>query len=127
MATNAKQLNPMGWIRLVLYVLSALVGIAAVVTNALGYVDLGALLGTIAGAGAAITGGTAVANLPKAPDQSRFGGFDVRAAFSAINDIADAARVYQDAMAYEGRHQLDEPAPEPYDPMTQYARQVRGE
>ena len=43
------KLNPAGWLRLVIYVLSALTGIAAVVVNALGYADLSVLVGTVAG------------------------------------------------------------------------------
>ena len=41
-----QNLNPAGWLRLVIYVLSALTGIAAVVVNALGYADLSVLVGT---------------------------------------------------------------------------------
>lgn len=127
------KLTPMGWIRLSLYIISGAVGLGAVVTNALGYVDLGVLLGTIAGAGAAITGGTASYNLPKAPDQHRTGGFDVLAALPAIDEIARAARTYREAMAYQGRHQLEEepvdyPAEEPRAiSYSGYIRQVRGE
>ena len=43
-----QNLNPAGWLRLVIYVLSALTGIAAVVVNALGYADLSVLVGTVA-------------------------------------------------------------------------------
>lgn len=121
-------LNPMGWVRLVLYVIGALVGVAAVVANSLGYVDLGTLLGTVAGAAAAVTGGTAVANLPKAPDQDELAGLDIRAALSSIDDIAAAARTYQDAMSYEGKHALAEAADRESDtPMLDYARGLRGE
>lgn len=98
------QINPMGWVRLAIYILSALVGIAAVAVNAVGMGELSALLGTIAGAGAAVTGGTAAFNLPKAPDQNRTGGIDVLSVLPALNDIAQAARTYQGAMDYEPRH-----------------------
>lgn len=66
---TGSNLTPAGWTRLVVYAVSAAVGIAAVVATALDYTDLAALLGTLAGAGAALTGGTAIVNLPKAPDQ----------------------------------------------------------
>lgn len=96
------KLNPAGWVRLVIYVIAALLGIAGVVTSALDMGELSALLATLASAGAAITGGTAVANLPKANDQKA--GLDLATLLPAIRDISDAARTYQDAMAYEGRH-----------------------
>ena len=48
-----QNLNPAGWLRLVIYVLSALTGIAAVVVNALGYADLSVLVGTVAEIGRA--------------------------------------------------------------------------
>lgn len=104
-------LNPAGWVRLAIYVLSALVGVAAVVTTTLGYGDLAALLGTIAGAGAAVTGGTAVVNLPKAPDQSRTGGFEIGELAPALQEIAAAARTYRGAVDYEPRHAVEEVDP----------------
>lgn len=116
-------LNPAGWVRLVIYVLSALTGLAAVVVNALGYADLSVLVGTVAGAGAAITGGTAVVNLPKADDQHT-GGFKVNEALPAILDIAAAARAYQTAVEYQPRHAAEEPHD---DPTAAYAAEIRGE
>ncbi|MGV3282697.1 hypothetical protein [Corynebacterium sp. 11254D000AR] len=101
------KLNPAGWVRLVIYVIAALLGVAGVVTSALDMGQVSALLATLASAGAAITGGTAVANLPKAHDQKA--GFDVAALLPAIRDISDAARTYQDAVAYEGRHAAENP------------------
>lgn len=112
----ANQITPAGWVRLSLYIISAMVGLAAVIVNVLGMGELSALLGTIAGAGATITGGTAAFNLEKAPDQSRTGGIDVSAAVPAILDIAAAARAYQAAVDYEPRHATeaeDEPVVEP--------------
>lgn len=107
------KLNPAGWVRLVLYVLSALVGVAAVLATTLGYGELAGLLGTLAGTGAAVTGGTAAYNLPKAPDQnSALGGLDVTEILKAIPVIAGAAQTYQQAMEYQPRHAArDEPAP----------------
>ncbi|OFT91394.1 hypothetical protein [Corynebacterium sp. HMSC28B08] len=99
-----QKLNPMAWVRLVIYVIAALVGVAAVVASTVGQTDIAALLGTLAGAGAAITGGTAVYNLPKAPDQDKLAGIDLTAVLAAIPTIAGAAQTYQNAMAYEPRH-----------------------
>lgn len=96
------QLTPAGWVRLVIYVIAALLGVAGVVTSTLEMDHISALLATLASAGAAITGGTAVANLPKANDQRA--GLDLAALLPAIQDISEAARTYQNAVAYEGRH-----------------------
>lgn len=108
-----QKLTPMAWVRLVIYIISALVGLAAVVATTLGYTDIAALLGTLAGAGAAITGGTAAANLPKAPDQAPLAGLDLVAALQALPTIAAAAQTYQQQAGYEPRHAMHEPEPEP--------------
>ena len=106
---NAK-LNPAGWTRLIIYVISGLVGLAAVVVNALGMGELSLLLGTVAGAGAAITGGTAAANLPKAPDQSRDGGLELEKLMPAILEIVGAASAYRSAVEYQPKHEATEQA-----------------
>lgn len=108
-----QKLNPMAWVRLVIYVLSALVGVAAVVATTLGYGDVAALLGTLAGAGAAVTGGTAVYNLPKAPDQDKLSGIDLTAILAALPTIAAAAQTSQQQSTYEPRHAMHEPEPGP--------------
>ena len=128
---NSK-LNVAGYVRLAIYVLSALTGLAAVIVNTLGYSDLGILIGTVAGAGAAVTGGTATFNLEKAPDQDKAGGFQLNDALPAILEIAEAARAYQSAVTYEGRHTAPEAiseAPEGAEraTMADYAASVRGE
>ncbi|MGJ4077215.1 hypothetical protein ACN4BX_09185 [Corynebacterium macclintockiae] len=105
-----QKLTPMAWVRLVIYVISALVGLAAVVATTLGYTDIAALLGTLAGAGAAITGGTAAANLPKAPDQDKLGGLDLTAALQALPTIAAAAQTYQQQVGYVPRHSAEDEA-----------------
>lgn len=122
-------LNVAGYVRLAIYVLSALTGLAAVIVNSLGFSDLSVLIGTVAGAGAAITGGTATFNLPKAPDQDKTGGFQLNDALPAILEIAAAARAYQSAVEYEGRHSADEGAFEGAErgTMADYAESVRGE
>ena len=80
-----------GTIRLVIYVLSALIGLAALILPIVGFPALGALLGTISGAAAAITGGTATYNLPKAPDQS---GVDLQAVLPAILALVEGVKSY---------------------------------
>lgn len=122
-------LNVAGYVRLAIYILAALTGLAAVIVNALGFSDLSVLIGTVAGAGAAITGGTATFNLPKAPDQSKTGGFELNDALPAILEIAAAAKAYQSAVAYEGRHSADESVSEGAErgTMADYAASVRGE
>lgn len=102
------KLTPAGWARLLLYAVSALAGIVAVVANTLGYSDLSVLLGTLAGAGAAITGGTAAVNLPKAPDQAAAGGLNIAAIGPALLEIAEAAKMYQAAMTYAPKHAAEE-------------------
>ena len=80
-----------GTIRLVIYVVSALIGLAALILPIVGFPALGALLGTISGAAAAITGGTATYNLPKAPDQS---GGDLQAILPAIMALVEGVKNY---------------------------------
>ena len=108
-----QKLSPMAWVRLIIYIIAALVGLAAVVATTLGYGDIASLLGTLAGAGAAITGGTAAANLPKAPDQAPLAGLDLVAALQALPTIAAAAQTYQQQATYQPRHAVAEPEPEP--------------
>lgn len=122
-------LNVAGYVRLAIYILAALTGLAAVIVNALGFSDLSVLIGTVAGAGAAITGGTATFNLPKAPDQSKTGGFELNDALPAILEIAAAAKAYQAAVEYEGRHSADEAVSDGAErgTMADYAASVRGE
>lgn len=80
-----------GTIRLVIYVLSALIGLAALILPVVGFPALGALLGTVSGAAAAITGGTATYNLPKAPDQR---GVDLQAVLPAILALVEGVKNY---------------------------------
>ena len=80
-----------GTIRLVIYVVSALIGLAALILPIVGFPALGALLGTVSGAAAAITGGTATYNLPKAPDQR---GVDLAAVLPAILALVEGIKGY---------------------------------
>lgn len=111
-------LNAMGWVRLVVYVISALVGVAAVVATTLGYGDIAALLGTLAGAGAAITGGTAVANIQRAPDQKAApvgvaAGFDLTNAAATVSTIVEALAAYQNRAVFDPQHISSSNAPAP--------------
>ena len=63
--------NTSGVVRIVLYVIGALCGLAALVLPLLGIDHLTGMLTALAGAAAAITGGTAVYNVPKANDQKQ--------------------------------------------------------
>ena len=94
-----------GTILLVIYVLSALIGLAALILPIVGFPALGALLGTISGAAAAITGGTATYNLPKAPDQS---GVDLQAILPAILALVEGVKGYTP----------DKPVEAPVEPVT---------
>ena len=63
--------NTAGVVRIVLYIIGALCGLAAVILPLLGIDHLTGLLAALAGAAATITGGTAVYNVPKAKDQKQ--------------------------------------------------------
>ena len=63
--------NTAGVVRIVLYVIGVLCGLAALILPQLGIVHLTGMLTSLAGAAAAITGGTAVFNVPKAKDQQQ--------------------------------------------------------
>ncbi|MGJ4139062.1 hypothetical protein [Corynebacterium evansiae] len=111
-------LNAMGWVRLVVYVISALIGVAAVVANTLGHGDIAVLLGTLAGAGAAVTGGTAVANIQRAPDQKAApagvpAGFDLTNAATTVSTIVEALAAYQNRAVFDPQHVSSSSAPAP--------------
>lgn len=63
--------NTSGVVRIILYVIGALCGLAALILPLVGIDHLTGMLTALAGAAAAITGGTAVYNVPKANDQKR--------------------------------------------------------
>ena len=63
--------NTAGVVRIVLYIIGALCGLAAVILPLAGIDHLTGLLAALAGAAATITGGTAVYNVPKATDQKQ--------------------------------------------------------
>lgn len=63
--------NTGGAVRIVLYVIGALCGLAALILPLFGIDHLTGVLTSLAGAAAVITGGTAVYNVPKAKDQNR--------------------------------------------------------
>lgn len=113
---KAKSLEGWGLARLILYVISALVGVASAVLVNLEFTELAQLLATVAGAGATVAGGTAVANLPKAPDQHKTGGVDTNQVIPALLDIAGAARKYSAAMDYQGTHRATNDVADPARP-----------
>lgn len=98
-----------GTIRLVIYVVSALIGLAALILPIVGFPALGALLGTISGAAAAITGGTATYNLPKAPDQQGYG-VDVAAILPAILALVEGVKGYTPDVPVDAPAEPVEPA-----------------
>lgn len=63
--------NTGGAVRIVLYVIGALCGLAALILPLFGIDHLTGVLTSLAGAAAVITGGTAVYNVPKVKDQNR--------------------------------------------------------
>ena len=63
--------NTAGVVRIVIYVIGTLCGLAAVILPLLGIDHLTGMLTALAGAAAVITGGTAVYNVPKAKDQKQ--------------------------------------------------------
>ena len=87
-----KSLTTGGIVRLVIYILGALTGLAALVLPLFGFTAAGALLGTLAALFAAITGGTATYNLPKAPDQSNV---DVAAILPALMALVNEVKNYR--------------------------------
>lgn len=62
-------LTPAGWVRLGLYVITVLVGLVAYVAGQLGAVEVSTAFTSMSTALAVLIGGTAAANVPKAPDQ----------------------------------------------------------
>ena len=109
--------NTAGVVRIVLYVIGALCGLAAVILPLVGIDHLTGLLAALAGAAATITGGTAVYNVPKATDQkqdlsiSEIGG----ALLSVIREGQALATSKPDNTAveapveYEGKHHAPDP------------------
>lgn len=94
--TTKTELSVFSIVRLVVYVLAALVGLAGVVATALGEGQLAQLMTTISAGLLVITGGTAAFNLPKAPDvkDSKTGGLNLNVAemLPAILAIVEASK-----------------------------------
>ena len=62
-------LTPGGWVRIALYVIAVLAGLAAVLAEPLGFGGLEDLLVSVSGVLLVATGGTAALNIQRAPDQ----------------------------------------------------------
>lgn len=105
-------LSPKALIRLTIYILGALIGLGALVAGILGYTDLAALLTTIAGASAAITGGTAVYNIEKAPGEGDPAGIDVEKVLPSVMAVFLAVRSYMDSAPAVAAPADPAPAPE---------------
>ena len=108
--------NTAGVVRIVLYVIGALCGLAAVILPLAGIDHLTGLLAALAGAAATITGGTAVYNVPKAKDQKRdlsiaeIGG----ALLSVIREgqalaVSKPETAEPETVTYEGKHHAPDP------------------
>lgn len=75
--------TPGGWVRLGLYVVAVLAGLAAVLAEPLGFAGLTEVLMSISGVLLVATGGTAALNLGKADDQK----LNVRQLGPAVIDL----------------------------------------
>lgn len=82
-----------GIIRLVVYVISALIGLASVVVSQLGMVELSTLLATVAGMAAAISGGTASFAIKQKPGAP----IDIAAIAAALPALIGAVDAYRKA------------------------------
>lgn len=80
-----------GIIRLVVYVISALIGLASVVVSQLGMVELSTLLATVAGMAAAISGGTASFAIKQKPGAP----LDLAAIAAAIPALVTAVEQFK--------------------------------
>ncbi|MCT1491363.1 hypothetical protein M3G47_01205 [Corynebacterium sanguinis] len=101
------QIPPQAIVRLVIYTLGALAGLAAAILSTLGYVEYAPLLTAIAGAAAIVTGGTAAYNIERTP-ASRV---DIMAILTAFKAVADEAKTLprKDGTAepYVGQHRAE--------------------
>ncbi|MGV0426898.1 hypothetical protein [Corynebacterium pyruviciproducens] len=82
-----------GIIRLVIYIISALIGLASVVVAQLGMVDLSTLLATVAGLTSAISGGTAAFSIKQKPGAP----LDLAAIAAVIPALIGAVDAYRKA------------------------------
>ena len=108
--------NTAGVVRIVLYIIGALCGLAAVILPLAGIDHLTGLLAALAGAAATITGGTAVYNVPKATDQKQdlsiaeIGG----ALLSVIREgqalaVSKPETADPETVTYKGKHHAPDP------------------
>lgn len=118
----AKPITPGGWVRLGLYVVAVLAGLASVLAEPLGFGGLTDVLAAVAGVLLVATGGTAALNLGKADDQQ----VKLRELGPALIDVLAEVRLLREnaatadevADAIEARHPEPEPAPAPVTPDT---------
>lgn len=115
-----KPITPGGWVRLGLYAVAVLAGLASVLAEPLGFGGLTDVLASISGLLLVATGGTAALNLGKADDQQ----VKLRELGPALIDVLDEVRVLREnaatadevADAIEARQ--PKPEPEPVAPTT---------
>lgn len=113
--TPTKPITPGGWVRLGLYAVAVLAGLASVLAEPLGFGGLTDVLASIAGVLLVATGGTAALNLGKADDQQ----VKLRELGPALVDVLDEVRVLREnaatadevADAIEARQPKPEPVP----------------
>lgn len=87
-----KDITTKGLIRLGIFLVASLVGLAGVAANFLGYGDAAGLLGGISAGLLPIVGGTASYNIEKAPDQAF--PVNVEKVLPGISTISGAVREY---------------------------------
>lgn len=108
--------TPGGWVRLALYVVAVVAGLAAILAEPLGFGGLTELLVSISGLLLVATGGTAALNLGKADDQR----LNIRELIPAVRDVAGEVRDLRERQPDEVADKVAErvnpapaPAPEP--------------
>lgn len=87
-----KQITPLAIVRLVVYILAALAGLAATVLTFIGMTDYAPILAAVSGAAATIAGGTAAYNINQTPQK-----LDLREMIVAFNRVADEAKALKNA------------------------------
>lgn len=99
------KISPQAIVRLVIYTLGALAGLAAAILSTLGYVEYAPLLTAIAGAAAIVTGGTAAYNIQRTPASK----LDVLAILNALREVTDAAKALpKKEEGYVGQHRAND-------------------
>lgn len=122
--TNSnKPVTPGGWVRLALYAVAVLAGLASVLAEPLGFGGLTELLMSISGLLLVATGGTAALNLGKADDQQ----LNLRDLIPAVGNVVTEVRDLRERQPQEVADEVEKrvtptpapaPQPEPQEPAT---------